>query len=280
MTWMNAIISVLREAGEPMEYTQVAQAIIDRGLRNASGSVNPVASVASTVSQYLRNQGDRCEVVRLKRGQLGLREWGESDLRLGSSGTATSRVHGGQVDLSEPEIQGIPDGMVEYGTEGLITSFGMYWRRDQVKWSNRPRILGAQQLGAKIVDFAEQIGLYVLYDGSRPIYVGQVSRPRLGVRLFEHTRDRLNGRWQRFSWFGLRPVMRSGNLGNFKTPTEPLNIFIDTLEAIIIEIVEPVQNRRVGNGFSTIEYIQAEDPDIASAQQRALAMRIINGQLS
>ena len=195
MTWMNAIISVLREAGEPMEYTQVAQAIIDRGLRNASGSVNPVASVASTVSQYLRNQGDRCEVVRLKRGQLGLREWGESDLRLGPSGTATSRVHGGQVDLSEPEIQGIPDGIVEYGTEGLITSFGMYWRRDQVKWSNRPRILGAQQLGAKVVDFAEQIGLYVLYDGSRPIYVGQVSiantkqdKPLL-IRLATETDD-------------------------------------------------------------------------------------------
>jgi len=280
MTWMDAIISVLRAAGEPMDYTQVAQAIIDQGLRDASGSVNPMASVSSTVSQYLKNQGDRCEVVRVKRGQLGLREWGESDLRLGPSGIATRRVHDNQVDLNEIELRGISDGVVEYGTEGLITSFGMYWRRDQVRWSNRPRILGAQQLGAKIVDFTEQVGLYVLYDGSRPIYVGQVSRPRLGARLFEHTRDRLNGRWQRFSWFGLRPVMRSGNLGDFKAPAEPLNIFIDTLEAIIIEIVEPVQNRRTGNGFSTIEYIQAEDPDIASAQQRALAMRIINEQLS
>ena len=77
----------------------------------------------------------------------------------------------------------------------------MYWRRDQVRWSNRPRILGAQQLGAKIVDFTEQVGLYVLYDGSRPIYVGQVSRPRLGARLFEHTRDHLNERWQSF-FFG------------------------------------------------------------------------------
>lgn len=276
MTWMDAIVRVLRDAGEPMDYGQVAQAIIDAGYRDSAGTVSPAMSVNATVSQYIRNQGDRCEVVRVKRGQLGLREWAVADLRLGVSGTRVSRD---REPARNPRTE-IDDAAVEEDDAGLISAYGMYWRRDYVQWNNSPKLLGAQQLGAKVVDFSRQIGIYVLYDGSRPIYVGQVFAPRLGVRLYEHTRDRLNGRWQRFSWFGLRPVGSGGVLADFEEPASLLSPLVDTLEAILIEVVEPVQNRRMGNGFSAVEYIQAEDPEIAQAQQRALAMRILDSQLS
>ena len=69
-----------------------------------------------------------------------------------------------------------------------------------------PRLLGVQQTGSTPVNFTEQVGVYVLYDVHRPVYVGRVTEPRIGIRLFDHTRDRLTGRWDRFSWFGVRGV--------------------------------------------------------------------------
>lgn len=50
---------------------------------------------------------------------------------------------------------------------GLINAFGMFWDRGWVKWqSSMPRLLGMQQLGSEPVNFTDQSGVYVLYDGS------------------------------------------------------------------------------------------------------------------
>jgi hypothetical protein len=39
--------------------------------------------------------------------------------------------------------------------------------------------------------------------GMKSSYVGRVTDQLLGRRLYQHTVDRLNGRWNRFSWFGV-----------------------------------------------------------------------------
>jgi hypothetical protein len=44
------------------------------------------------------------------------------------------------------------------------------------------------------------MGLYVLYAGHDPRYVGVADR--LGVRIADHEKDRLKKEWDRFSWFG------------------------------------------------------------------------------
>ena len=90
----------------------------------------------------------------------------------------------------------------------------MFWQRDLVSWiTAKPRLLGRQGVGATDVDFAEQIGIYLLHDRERVIYVGRAS-DQLTLRLRAHTNDRLGGRWDRFSWFGLLPVTNEGNLAN------------------------------------------------------------------
>ena len=58
----------------------------------------------------------------------------------------------------------------------IISSFGMFWRRDAIEWTSSPKILGMQQLGAKPVDFHKQLGIYLLYDGREVIYVGARTR--------------------------------------------------------------------------------------------------------
>ncbi|MGV1003652.1 MAG: hypothetical protein ACOYEV_02560 [Candidatus Nanopelagicales bacterium] len=83
---------------------------------------------------------------------------------------------------------------------GLINTFGMFWRRSEVNWAQKSvKLLGIQQVGSQEIDFGEQAGVYLLYDGVRILYVGRVTEPRLDSRLWEHTRDRLMSRWDRFS---------------------------------------------------------------------------------
>ena len=83
----------------------------------------------------------------------------------------------------------------------------------------------------------------------------------MGQRLFEHTKDRLQARWNRFSWFGLLRVTEEGQLVETQA-TLSIELVAVTLEAVLIEGLEPRQNRRRGDGFNATEYLQAEDPEI------------------
>ena len=59
--------------------------------------------------------------------------------------------------------------------EAVIKNYGIMWRRDHIFWGrgrNRGCLEGRRS--ARIIDFRDQIGVYVLYDEARrPIYVGQ-----------------------------------------------------------------------------------------------------------
>ena len=137
----------------------------------------------------------------------------------------------------------------------------MYWQRDLVVWKKEPRVFGKQQALSKPVDFGAQRGIYILYDHHTVVYVGRsVDRP-MGRRLYEHTIDRLGSRWNRFSWFGLLNVTDEGKL--VEAPVKvTLPSLIATLEALLIEALEPPQNRKRGDDFSVMEYIQDVDPEL------------------
>lgn len=109
--------------------------------------------------------------------------------------------------------------------------------------------------------------MYLLHDGERVVYVGRVTDPRLGTRLREHTRDRLSGRWDRFSWFGVQGVTEDGQLS--QPPEEfTLENLVSTMEALLIEGLEPPQNRRQGDGFNAVEFIQGTDPVLAKQRKQ------------
>ena len=136
----------------------------------------------------------------------------------------------------------------------------MYWQRDLVVWRNDPKMYGKQQSLSKPVDFGKQKGIYILYDHHTVVYVGRSTDRPLGKRLFEHTVDRLCSRWNRFSWFGLLDVTQEGNLREIAL-NATLASLVATLEALLIEALEPPQNRKRGDDFSAIEYIQDIDPE-------------------
>ena len=79
-----------------------------------------------------------------------------------------------------------------------------------------------------------------------------------------------------FSWFGLKGVGEDGLLIAGETPWTPKSV-IDTMEALLIESLEPPLNRKRGDNFAAVEYLQVPDPEIENAKKRALAADLLRG---
>jgi hypothetical protein len=240
--WKEAIVKVLTASANPMHYTEIAEAIAEQGLRTDFGAT-PAATVNATVSVSIKDEGEHSPFIRVGRGYYSLRQ-------------------------TEPEDQRRPLAIEdeEQDETGLINAFGMYWWRGKVLWTSNPRLLGQQQLGSAPVDFTSQKGVYLLHDGREVVYVGRTTEQPLGVRLRQHTADRLNGRWDRFSWFGVYPVTADGAISTTITDRFSTENLITTMEALLIEGLEPPQNRKRGDEFKAVEYLQVEDPDIQKTQ--------------
>ena len=238
--WKQAIIEVLRQSEEPMSRTDIAEQIVSRGLREDVGRT-PANTVVSYISTSLKDEAQKSPFVRVGRGEYWLRELFER--------TSTPETQQERTDLEEDT--------------SLINAFGMYWDRAKINWKKTvPCMLGIEQSGAKPIDFSGQVGVYILYDNYRPIYVGRTTNDRLGKRLREHhLMSRFRGRWNRFSWFGICGVQDNGKLDSATIPSGPDQIVI-AMESLLIETVEPVQNRRRGDGFSAVEYLQVDDPGL------------------
>lgn len=238
-SWKDAIKKVLSEASSPLHYTEISEQILARGYYETEGAT-PAATVNAQLASSIKHEGLASPFVRVSKGTFAIRSTPDST------------------------IQNVPEKLEYLDTElseSIIHSFGMYWQRDLVVWRNDPRMYGKQQALSKPVDFGKQKGIYILYDHHTVVYVGRsIDRP-LGKRLFEHTIDRLGSRWNRFSWFGLLDVTQEGNLRETALNTS-IAALIATMEALLIETLEPPQNRKRGDDFSAIEYIQDIDPEI------------------
>jgi hypothetical protein len=250
MTWQQAIVRVLGASPRPLHYSEITDQIIADGLRTSLGAT-PAATVNAQISTSIKRDGSRSPFIRVSKGTYALAPEA-AKRRDGHPGKARD-----QQIADEPEEQ-----------YAIVSSFGMFWRRACVDWSRTPRLLGMQQIGATSVDFCQQHGVYLLYDGREVIYVGRATDRPLGTRLYEHTVDRMSARWDRFSWFGLLPVSAAGALGSL-APSFDATKLIPALEAILVEALEPRQNRKRGDDLAAVEYVQIEDPEIQKRRLKA-----------
>lgn len=247
LTWRKAIEKVMSEATGALHYSDITDKIIEKRLRTNIGAT-PARTVCAHLTTAIKNEGDKSPFTKVGKG---LYIWKKKTIC-------------GEPNVAEEAKQLLP---VEDSAEEnepqyeVVSSFGMFWRRDGIEWSSSPKILGMQQIGAAPVNFNKQVGIYLLYDGREVIYVGRSTDRPLGRRLYEHTLDRFSARWDRFSWFGLLPVSDSGVLGKMPDSFQA-DIIIPVIEAILIEALEPRQNRKRGDDLSAVEYIQKEDPEI------------------
>lgn len=206
-----------------------------RGLKTTAGAT-PDATVNAQISASIKHEGTASPYLRVGKGTFTLRP----------SGAAAGEP------VNEQAVETSDD---------VIRAFGIHWQREHVLWQRQPRLYGRQQVAAKSVDFSGQRGVYVLSDHHTVVYVGRAVERDLGQRLYEHTLDRVSGRWNRFSWFGLYDVSDAGKLTQ-ESLTPTFASIVTAFEAILIETLEPPQNRRRGDDFTAVEYIQDIDPEL------------------
>ncbi|MCK4307418.1 hypothetical protein KAW50_04225 [candidate division WOR-3 bacterium] len=248
LKWDEAITKVLEEAKTSLHYEKITERIFEKQYREGGGAT-PAATVNKILGSNINTYKEKSPFVKVGMGVFILRKF----------------LDNLDQHLTEVEQE------TEAEKNKIINAFGIYWNRDFVSWKSSPDLLGVQQIGADEVNFKEQIGIYLLHDNRETIYVGQAIGQSLGQRLKHHTSDRLSGRWDRFSWFGFYSVNDKGIL-NKREKFDSIGIqeLADTLESILIESIEPRQNRKQGNTFSGIEYLQKESPEIKKQKKEQL----------
>ncbi len=98
----------------------------------------------------------------------------------------------------------------------MIREFGLHWSADAVSWSRKPALMG--KLGRARCDFFMQQGVYVLYRGDNPLYVGEALKQTIGQRIRFHQRnkrskypDEPSKWWNQFSWFGFKEAVATND---------------------------------------------------------------------
>lgn len=257
LTWRKAIDKVLTSSPIPLHYNEITEQIISDGLRTTVGAT-PAATVNAQISASIKHDGDSSPYVRVAKGTFTLKN--------------------GNYSSDEIVLKKLTPDVIESEEEEqyeIVSSFGMFWRKDGVEWTPMPKLLGMQQIGATPVDFCRQLGIYLLYDGREVIYVGRTTDRPLGKRLYEHTIDRMSARWDRFSWFGLLPVFEDGSLSSLPSTYDAAKL-IPALESILIEALEPRQNRKRGDDLAAVEYLQRVDPEIEKKRVKATLDAALN----
>ena len=135
---------------------------------------------------------------------------------------------------------------------GFVQCYGLFWFRDQETWWPGSGTFGNYLLLGRvgqrpprlqICEFRRQRGIYVLHDDYGPYYVGLARDRPIASRLRAHTRDRHKDNWDRFSWFGFQPVLKSRNAedGTQRLGEVPKNLVADSnrtigdVEALLIQ---------------------------------------------
>lgn len=260
LKWKEAIIKVFEDEKKALHYTEIAELIAEKGYRKSLGAT-PQDTVSANMTTDINANKEKSIFAKVDRGIYILRKFLDNRAELVSE---------------EPQK---PTEVLTTEKIKIINAFGIYWNRNFIHWKTTPDLLGIQQIGATEVNFKDQRGIYLLYDGREIIYVGQAIEQTLGQRLKQHTFDRLSGRWDRFSWFGFYSVSDKGHLHDRKIfENIDIQVLSDILEAILIESVEPRQNRKQGNTLFGMEYLQQESSEIKRRKTEEL-IRELTGKL-
>ena len=251
MSLQDAVRKVLADASEPLHYREISDIIAAEGLRENMGAT-PDKTVAAALS-VMRKNGERIDVP--KRGYYVVGSLSSPQL---DPSDVTDDDEGGDAD----------------NTTVSIAAYGLYWERDKVEWDvsgQKIELLGRQNSAATPVNFANQQGIYLLHQIQTVTYVGRTAAENNGLflRLQSHVRNpRRSGRWDRFSWFGIRPVNENGEL--LSAPSAlTTDLLITILEAVLIETYLPPFNDKSGDLMGEL-YEQVIDPDIAQARASSL----------
>jgi hypothetical protein len=168
-----------------------------------------------------------------------------------------------------------------------IQNFGYLWDRERVFWGLR----GAGNTGTLVgwhrnyglVNFREQKGIHTLHtEELKVVYVGQVGAGDQGLqaRLKQHKDSRaLWNRWRFFSWYGTRRVNPGGRQLAAHAEDSPqiggkLPDFLNQLEAIVIQFVEPPLNKQGPSWGDAVQFDQRDDENLHRSDLPSIAEQL------
>jgi len=198
-------------------------------------------------------EGINCDTIAGKISEKGLKPAGSKSENISKAVWVALRK-----DMDEKELGSKFD---KFGKGNYIlrkykqcTNFGLYWDRSKIDWkTTTPDLLGWSKSN-EVINFKDQIGIYLLHDDRRTIYVGKAEKGKSTIikRLKDHTTDRLAGKWQKFSWFGIYPIDENGKIMMIDRVLSERDM-VSYLESVLIEVLELPQNRKSGD-FKGVEY--------------------------
>ena len=134
-------------------------------------------------------------------------------------------------------------------------SFRRMWKRSDVDWAPNAKVLGAEQHRVNPIDFHDQAGIYVLLNGEQVVHASRTAE--LGASLYAHTRDGSN-HWDHFTWIGMRPVEKTGELGQQPESIRSVDHLVHLYQAILIIALNPPLNTAEDlDGLKLVEYLQS-----------------------
>ena len=143
----------------------------------------------------------------------------------------------------------------------LIKSAGFMWHRQYIDWTRRLLIGVSEDGGREEYNFADQSGIYGLYDDAgQCVYVGQAGKGDqvcLYDRLRDHAlKDHLFCFWQRFTWFGFYSAeqLLKGEYPDPIASAVHLDEALNVIESVCIYMTLPRFNRRYGSGFTGVAW--------------------------
>ncbi len=156
----------------------------------------------------------------------------------------------------------------------IVRCYGTRWLRDNHFWgvqNNRGSLLGVERsrCSSQPVDFREQIGVYVLLLDGRPVRVGQTGSGN--QKMFHRLKQHAHLHWNEFSWFGVCGVMESGELDASPSLRNiPSSVFLNHLESLLIEVINPPLNKQSGPWGAAAEYIQYKDERLGKTDSQKI----------
>ena len=247
----DAILKILETAEEPLRADEIAHLIVENELRREAKVQSVNANLSAMVKDGL--------VIKPERALFAC------------------NPNPGQPVSAEDIRKAEEDEQLNN-----VSGYGLYWDRDKVNWNpgrgrSRGGLLGSAGDGTDTVDFSNQAGIYVLYNGMTPVYVGRTTAENnaLLTRLVSHHNDdRKSARWDKFSWFGFRPVGDDNQLVTTDTSVST-DLLITFMEAVMIEAFLPPLNNKGGDLLGTM-YEQVEDPDLISRRNAEFRQMVGN----
>ncbi len=289
ITWEDAVLQILKESTEPMYYGDITDVILRRGLKTTVGKT-PNYTVAGVISKLRSDVSNGIDIIKTQPGVFYLRSKSsvssndtsaETDDELDASAETDDELDASAETDDELDASAETDDELD-ATDApqnlAVAAYGLHWERDKVDWSTH-RLLGYDIDPApdQAIDFANQQGVYLLHSWQSVVYVGKTAAREGGLfqRLHNHhSRQIWSGKWERYSWFGLRRVDEAGNIvDSLKTASK--EVVTALIEAVLIETLRPSFNNQQGNYMGTL-YRQAIDPNIAKARAQQV-LRLLPG---